>query len=286
MAAKPPTQQLEAVSGRIPPPILEGYQVVRTLGAGVVGEAFVARTGDRLEVVLKVVDAGRGRILPLAAKLAEESPHAGIARVLALGEDDRGRGCLVLERVEGRPLGARGVQGSSRVEVLGLLRGLAQALSALHAAGAAHGNLKPGNVLVRRADGALAATVLDTGVMPIPGEGWQAAGRRGLAYLAPERLDAMLTGSEPDPQPAEDVYSLVALAAEALTAKELFSGGESPEALLEAKRARHYRFVGLTSPLPPPFDLRKLDDSLRRGLAADPAERPPMGEVAVALLAR
>lgn len=143
---------VDATIPSLEPPSLEGYTVLETLGPGCTGEAFTAQTDDGLNVVLKVVDPQRGQLLPTAARLVDEEIHPTIARVLALGEDDQGRGCLVLDRLDGEPLGPRAVQGLAKWSVVTLLRQIAEGLAALHGAGAAHANLKPDNVLVLRDD--------------------------------------------------------------------------------------------------------------------------------------
>lgn len=265
---------VSAEAGRLPPPNLEGYAVKRSLGSGATGETFLAETPDGLAVALKVVDPQRGSVLPIAARLVDEQLHPSLARVLALGEDDQGRACLVLEHVDGKPLGARALQGLGLTGVLGVLRQVAEALQALHKAGAAHGNLKPGNVLVARDGDGMRAVVEDTGVLFRGGPDWESLGRRGLGYLAPERLRALVEKLDPpEPRPEEDVYAFLILAAETITGKTLFAGAETPDALLAAKEGRTYRFIGFTAG-GAQADLRRLDDCLRRALASEPSDRP------------
>lgn len=262
-----------ALDPRLEPPSLEGYEVEESLGAGLTGEAFRARTEDGLEVVLKVVDPERGQLLPLAARLSEEEMHPCLARVLAIGEDDQGRGCLVLDQLEGQPIGARAMQGLPKKTVLQLLTQVGEALAALHHNGGAHGNLKPTNVLVQRTEAEAHAIVCDTGIL-LRGEAELPPGASGLNYLAPERLRTLVEKlGQAEPRPEEDVYGFAALVAETLSGKPIFAGVEGVADLLDAKESRRYRLVGITAGSPP-FDLRALDDMLKRSLSPEPSDRP------------
>lgn len=269
---------------RLEPPSLEGYTVGVSLGAGLTGEAFKARTEDGLEVVLKVVDPERGQLLPLAARLSEEEIHPCLARVLAIGEDDQGRGCLVLDAVAGQPLGARAVAGLPKKTVLALLSQVGEALAALHGTGGAHANLKPTNVLVQRTETEAHVLVCDAGIL-FRAEAELPAGAEGLEHLAPERLRTLVERlGQSEPRPEEDVYGFATLVAETLTGKPIFAGCASPAELLDAKETRRYRMVGITAG-EAPFDLRALDDFLKRALSAEPTDRPTNWDGILAALA-
>ncbi|MHC5022062.1 MAG: protein kinase domain-containing protein, partial [Planctomycetota bacterium] len=210
---------------------------------------------------------------PTAARLVDEEIHPTIARVLALGEDDQGRGCLVLDRLDGEPLGPRAVQGLATWSVVQLLHQIGEGLSALHDAGAAHANLKPDNVIIRRDEETASAQVLDTGIL-IRGDVEQPAGLPGMAYLAPERLRTLTEQlGQAEPRPEEDVYSFAVLVAETLGGKPLFAGCEDADELLDAKETRRYRLVGTTA-AGGPVNFRRLDDVLRRALSTEPSDRP------------
>ncbi len=255
------------------PPSLEGYTVLESLGPGCTGEAFTAQTDDGLNVVLKVIDPARGQLLPTAARLVDEEIHPAIARVLALGEDDQGRGCLVLDRLDGEPLGARAVAGLPKWTVVHLLRQIAEGLAALHDAGAAHANLKPDNILVRRDEETASAFVCDTGLL-IRGDVEQPDALPGMAYLAPERLRTLNEQlGQAEPRPEEDVYSFAVMVAETLSGKQLFAGNETASDLLDAKESRSYRLVGTTA-AGGAVNFRRLDEVLRRALSTEPTDRP------------
>lgn len=269
---------------RLEPPSLEGYRVGESLGAGLTGEAFKARTEDGLDVVLKVVDPERGQLTPLAARLSEEEIHPCLARVLAIGEDDQGRGCLVLDALAGQPLGARAVSGLPKKTVLGLLSQVAEALAALHGTGGAHSNLKPTNVLVQRTETEAHVLVCDAGIV-LRADTELPAGAEGLEYLAPERLRTLVEKlGQSEPRPEEDVYGFAALVAGTLTGKPVFAGCASPAELLDAKETRRYRLVGITAG-DSPFDLRALDDFLKRALSPEPSDRPTNWDGILAALA-
>ncbi|SCE44362.1 Serine/threonine protein kinase [Streptomyces sp. DvalAA-19] len=149
------------------------------------------------------------------------------------------------------------------VKVLGQL--LARALAAVHAAGLAHRDVKPGNVLLA-ADG---PRLIDFGIARAADA--TALTATGLVvgtpgFLPPEQA----TGSGADAGPAGDVFSLGALLAYAATGRPPFGSG-AVDALL-------YRTVH-DAP-----DLDGVDDPALRALlteclAKDPAARPSAADL-------
>jgi hypothetical protein len=144
-----------------------------------------------------------------AAAQASQATHPGLVRVLDAGVDTRpGRSAdvtyLVREWVDGEPLDlhlAR-VGALSALDAADVLRQLADALTAAHSAGMAHGRVHPGNILigsngrVRLTDAMVGAV----GQAPDP-LGPVAADTRDVAAV----LYALLTGRWPvevTPQPA------------------------------------------------------------------------------------
>lgn len=247
------------------PARIGGHRLLGRLGAGGMGVVYLGRTDAGALAAIKVIlpeHAGDEEFRTRFRREAEaarrvDSPWA----VSVTGADTEGeRPWLATEFVPGPTLAEvvarRGPLPVRSVMLLGRL--LARALTAVHAAGLVHRDVKPGNVLLtaggpqlidfgiaRAADAtALTATGLVVGT---PG------------FLPPEQASGNTAG------PAGDVFSLGCLLAYAATGRPPFGGG-AVDAVL-------YRTVH-DAP-----DLDGIDDAplralLDRCLAKDPAERP------------
>jgi eukaryotic-like serine/threonine-protein kinase len=148
---------------------LDAYELVRPLGSGGMGEVWLA-TELRLgrKVALKLLpaeltrDAVRVRRFEQEARAASALNHPNVCTILALGETDDGQHYLAMELVEGETLRHRlSVARLSIREALDIAIQVAAALSAAHAAGIVHRDVKPENVMLR-ADGLV--KVLDFGL--------------------------------------------------------------------------------------------------------------------------
>ena len=154
------------------------YRIVSPLGAGGMGEVYLAqdRTLER-SVALKILppdlvrNADRVRRFVLEAKSASSLSHPNIVTIYEIGQEAvRSPGSpdsdpvhfISMELVSGKTLGA--LIHDDKVDLRTLVGYLAQAaegLSKAHAAGIVHRDLKPGNIMVS-ADGF--AKVLDFGL--------------------------------------------------------------------------------------------------------------------------
>ncbi len=142
-----------------------------------------------------------------------------------------------------------------------LITEIAGALSAVHAAGLVHRDVKPSNIILREDDGS--AALSDFGLAK--GAGYTQLTRPGqivgtLDYLAPERI----MGEEATP--ASDVYALGCVAFECFSGQPPFAG----------RGPLQVGMAHLEETPPDPFEGR--DDALCSAvltpLAKDPAERP------------
>jgi predicted Ser/Thr protein kinase len=251
------------------------YRVVARLGSGGMGTVYLARTPDGHRVAIKVIRPELAQDPAFRARFAAEVDAARrvtascTARVLD-AEPSAPLPWFVTEYVEGVPLDrlvARdGPLPTSSVE--GLAVGVAAALTAIHAAGLVHRDLKPGNVLVSP----FGPKVIDFGIA----RAMDAAGSLTMngvvlgtpGWMAPEQL------AGGPASPAGDVFAWGCLIAFAASGRPPFGAG--PPGVV-AQRVAWQR-----------PDLAGVPGSLRQLVVAatdrDPAKRPPARRLLLTLL--
>ena len=132
------------------------YRLVRRLGAGGMGEVYLAtdtRTGR--QVALKLLPAHftteeqRVRRFRQEAQTVLALNHPNIVTIYEIGEAG-GAHFIASELIEGETLRARLLRGEMNVgEALEIAAQVAAALSAAHAAGVVHRDIKPENIMLR-----------------------------------------------------------------------------------------------------------------------------------------
>ncbi len=244
------------------------YQLTERIAIGGMGEVWKAKDqvlGRTNAVkILKEEYTGDTNFLRRFRAEAQHTAllnHPGVANVYDYGEED-GSGYLVMELVPGPPLSA--ILEKEKVlspdRTLNILSQTARALSAAHAQGLVHRDVKPGNLLITPQG---RVKVTDFGIarladqVPLTATG-QVMGT--AQYLAPEQATGQqATGSS-------DLYSLGVIGYECLVGHRPFSG-ESQIAIALAQ---------VNDPPPPlpqtiPEPVRALIMSM---LAKDPEGRP------------
>lgn len=195
------------------------YRLDESLGGGM---AAVYRAWDTLAdapVVLKLTAPGLDgpELVQARMRLEREAftdtklEHPCVCRVFDNGTTPEGRGFIVLEFCEGETLRALLKEGPLDVALtVGVVRQVASALSAAHAVGLVHRDVKPSNVMV---DEGGAVKLLDFGVAKVEGQRLTRTGQvlGTLEYMSPEQVAARTVGS------ATDIWSLGLLAYEAMT---------------------------------------------------------------------
>jgi eukaryotic-like serine/threonine-protein kinase len=194
------------------------YEVRAKIGEGGMGQVYEAtdRALGRI-VAIKISHSNERVSLGNEARALASLRHPGIVAVHAFGEHD-GNPYLVMERVAGKSLNARIDELAERGEPFGIadlidiMIGIADGLAVVHAAGMAHRDVKPSNVLLAPGGRIVLA---DFGVFQPEIEVEDGLRCGGSAhYLAPE---AFAMTVEPGRLYLVDVYALGVVAYELLT---------------------------------------------------------------------
>ena len=263
----------------LPYAYLSHYRILSRLGAGGMGEVFLAED-TRLErrVAIKVLpaeftaDAERVRRFLIEARAASALNHPHIVTVHDIGESDAGR-FLVMEVVEGRTIRSVLAEGCTVAGLVELGAQMAKGLAAAHAAGITHRDIKPENIMVRH-DGYV--KILDFGLARLAGprENSTEPGvfMGTLKYMSPEQARGEAATA------ASDIYSLGMVFFELATGRYPFAA-QSFMAVLHAI---------LTNPPGSPSALNPdlpadLDALICRMLDKDAGQRPTAAEVAESL---
>ena len=269
------------------------YRIVSPLGAGGMGEVYLAqdRTLER-NVALKILppdlvkDEDRVRRFVLEAKSASSLNHPNIVTIYEIGHDVvRSPGSadsdpvhyISMELVSGQTLATLIHEDKTDLRtLLGYLAQAAEGLAKAHAAGIVHRDLKPGNIMVS-ADGF--AKVLDFGLAKLTEKRDAASdiaeddtlARDGSAvgsvvgtvgYMSPEQVQ----GKPVDHR--SDIFSFGCILYEAATRKKPFAAESGVETMHKILHEKPVPVEELNDKVP--AELRRL---VRRCLAKSPDQR-------------
>lgn len=245
------------------------YRVVRELGRGGFGEAFLARDGrEGRDVVLKRLAGERRRDAEALRRFRKEAGLAGllehphIVRVLGM-EEIGGEPLLVMEYAPGGSLADRLRAGAlPEPEVIRIGTEVLAALGALHAAGIVHRDVKPSNILFDAAGRAkLGDFTLARKVVSGETRGGAVGVQGTFPYLAPEQARGLPAG------PAADIYAL------GVTLYEAVSGGPPFETDGLSEHDAALVVTQHTPRMPVPRAPPALSAALARTLAKAPEDR-------------
>lgn len=153
--------------------VADKYELLRPLGAGGMGEVWVAHhLSLDIDVAVKFIGDVGADEFGLAERLLEEARntarlgHPAIVRALDFGHTDRGAPFIVLELLAGEDLATRIEQGGllNSEHAVATLLPIVHALSAVHESGIVHRDIKPENVFLAQAELGLQAKLLDFGI--------------------------------------------------------------------------------------------------------------------------
>jgi Tol biopolymer transport system component len=295
MLVFPPEDEMAGPSERTlrPEDEISHYRIVSPLGAGGMGEVYLAqdRTLER-RVALKILppdlvrSEDRVRRFELEAKSASSLSHPNIVTIYEIGHDPvRSPGApdsdpvhyISMELVSGKTLGT--LIHDDKVDLRTLLGYLAQAaegLSKAHAAGIVHRDLKPGNIMVS-ADGF--TKVLDFGLAKLTekresgpdiseaptlaADGSAVGSVVGTAgYMSPEQVQGRAVDHR------SDIFSFGCILYEAATRRKPFAAETGIETMHKILNEKPVPVEEINDKVP--AELRRL---VRRCLAKGPDQR-------------
>ncbi|WP_051467021.1 WD40 repeat domain-containing serine/threonine protein kinase [Actinomadura oligospora] len=240
------------------------YRVRSRLGAGGMGQVYLAETPAGRRLAVKVIRAEHAADPRFRARFAREVEAARkvndfYTASVVDADPEAASPWMATAYVPGPSLQAlvagQGALPPDRVRELGA--GLAEGLAAIHACGLVHRDLKPGNIIVAE-DG---PRIIDFGIArALDASAMTATGAviGTLAYMSPEQIEADEVG------PPSDVFSLGGVLAFACTGRGPFDAS-SPGAIVHRVVSRDPDLDGVD-----PF----LAGVITRCLTKNPAGRP------------
>jgi serine/threonine-protein kinase len=205
------------------------YRPLRLIGTGGMARVFLAedeRLGRRVAVKRLHAHSPEemARRFQREARIGASLNHANLVSVFDVDTDGESV-LIVMEYVEGPTLAEElKARPMKEARVASIVEDIAGALDHAHAEGVVHRDVKPANILLRR-DGT--AKLADLGIA-IAAEHTQITASGTVlgtaAYMAPEQLEGGEVGQ------AADVYSLAAVAFEALSGQKA-RAGDTPMAV-------------------------------------------------------
>ncbi|MGW0179977.1 protein kinase domain-containing protein [Nocardia sp. NPDC003345] len=265
--------------------VFAGYRIERLLGAGGMGEVFLARDLNLPRLVaLKVLDRSRGADPGLAGRFRREADtaarlsHPNIVAVHARGEHD-GRLWIAMEYVDGTDVGELLHDGPLEpARAVRVLEDAAAALDHAHRSGVLHRDVKPANILVTAgprerallADFGIAKSLDESTGLTRTGEVFAS-----LRYAAPEQF------TEAAVDHRADIYALGGTLHHMLTGSHPYPGTSSAQLI--------HSHLNRPAPVPSALDPRlprAFDVVIARAMAKEPADRfPSCGDLAAAAAA-
>jgi serine/threonine-protein kinase len=256
------------------------YEIVEKIGAGGFGTVYRARQPlIGKEVAIKLLNREYSSNPQMVSRFIEEARavnqirHRNIIDIFSFGTHTDKRQYFVMEFLDGKPFDAY-LSERKRLtpeEAIPILRQIAKALDAAHAAGIAHRDLKPENVFLSfDDDGQAFPKLLDFGIAKLLG-GSRRSGHKTATgqpigtpyYMSPEQC----LGSGVDHR--ADIYSFGVMCHEVLAGKLPFYAEEMMNVLVMQMSKDAPSMSSMCPGLPP-----SMDGPVLHMLAKDPGNRP------------
>jgi serine/threonine protein kinase/tetratricopeptide (TPR) repeat protein len=264
---------------------LSHYRIVSKIGAGSMGEVYLAQdTSLDRKVALKILPAdlaaNRDRMQRFVreAKSAAALNHPNIAHIYEIGEST-GVNFIAMEFIDGHTFGDVIQSETDLRKLVRYLQHVAEGLSKAHAAGIVHRDLKPDNIMVTR-DGHV--KILDFGIaklieaQTLSGTGSEIDtaitlqhSQPGLVlgtvgYMSPEQA----RGRTHHIDRRSDIFSFGCILFEAVTGHKAFAGEDAIDTLNQIIRGSPPSITAFR-----PDASKRLQRIVRRCLAKNPKDR-------------
>ncbi|WP_116245753.1 WD40 repeat domain-containing serine/threonine protein kinase [Nocardiopsis sp. FIRDI 009] len=251
------------------PPRIGSFRLTARLGAGGMGQVYLARTASGRQIVIKVIRSEYAEDPGFRTRFAREADAArrvgGFHTAQVVDADPEAAApWIATAHIPGPTLG-RAVRDGGPIAPPALhvlAAGLTEGLKAIHECDLVHRDLKPGNIILAH-DG---PRIIDFGIArPLDADSMTTRGAvfGTLPYMSPEQTDGSRVG------PASDVFSLGSVLAYAATGTNPFNGATMAETLRRL--------------ISPPPDPGELDTEVRELITAcwnhDPAQRPTPDQI-------
>ena len=256
---------------------LGDYRVLDMIATGGMGGVYLAEDARGRRFALKVLDpqfAAHDEIVDRMAaehEVSRRAPHPGLVQIHACFRPRDEQPYLVMELIDGENLATLLERGTFELGAIAAIGAqLAAALAAMHAAGIAHCDVKPDNVMVVYEDGVAGWPKVKLGDFGVarffddPSDEMSIAGTP--PYMAPEQWSGEVDART-------DIYALGCTLYELITGEPPFNGSLAAIATAHAEQ-RPVR-PGKHRPAVP----AALERIVMRMLAKDPALRPRTAEI-------
>jgi eukaryotic-like serine/threonine-protein kinase len=263
------------------------YRIEKKLGAGTFGDVYAGEQpliGKR--VAIKVLNQRFASDPAMVSRFVAEARavnrirQRNIIDIFSFGVlPGLDRHYFVMELLDGLTLAAL-METAGRLPfgvVLSIVRGVADALDAVHEAGITHRDLKPDNVfLATERDGTYFPKLLDFGIAKLAYDDGAHRTGPGMVLGTPRYMSPEQARGKPIDH-RTDIYALGVMIHEMLTATPLFGGDSSVDVLLRHTTEAPPPLSSVCPDLPPAIDAPVL-----AMLAKRPEDRPPSAGEAVA----
>ena len=259
--------------------VADRYHIIERIGQGGMGQVFLAehvrmKRKSALKIMREALTSDPVAVSRFhrEAENASQISHPNVAAVYDFGETSNGLVYIAMEYIPGEPLSVvLDEEGSLNPARVGDIIGqAADALSAAHALGILHRDLKPDNIMLTSTRwGTDLVKLVDFGISRAMASATQQFTSTGIIvgtpdYMSPEQL----TGDNLDSR--SDQYALALIAYYALTGTFPFPSGGTKEALLTRLTTTPRKLAETVPGVEWPASLQA---TLDRGLALDVNQR-------------